>query len=118
MIARLRARQGEWPVSADAIAAGLQAYPDRPWADRTRLRLARDAGRLDALLGRSGLKVLGGTSLFRLTAAVDAQSRFVRLAEAGVLTRPFDYAPTWLRFGLPAANHWPRLEAALRENIP
>ena len=26
---RLRRRQGEWPVGADAIAAGLQAYPDR-----------------------------------------------------------------------------------------
>lgn len=118
VITRLRVRQGEWPVSADAIAAGLQAYPDHRWADRTRLRLAKDAGRLDALLIRSGLEIVGGTSLFRLAATRDARSRFIRMAEAGVLTRPFDYAPTWLRFGLPAANHWPRLEAALRENVP
>jgi len=116
MIAQLRVRQGEWPVSADAIAAGLQAYPDGPWADRTRRRLSADARRLDDLLIRAGLNVLGGTSLFRLAAAADAQHRFVRLAEAGVLTRPFDHAPTWLRFGLPNPDDWPRVEAALMES--
>ncbi len=118
VIALLRARQGEWPVSADAIAAGLQAYADRPWADQTRLRLADEARRLDALLVRSGLEIVGGTSLFRLAAATDAQDRFRRLAEAGVLTRPFDYAPTWLRLGLPDPDHWPRVQAALQESVP
>lgn len=118
VVAQLRARQGEWPVSADAIAAGLQAYADRPWAEQTRSRLAEAASRLDALLVRSGLEIVGGTSLFRLAAATDAHSRFLRLAEAGVLTRPFDYAPTWLRFGLPDPDHWPRVEAALLESLP
>ncbi len=116
VITRLRVRQGEWPVSADAIAAGLQAYPDRSWADQTRLQLAAGARRLDALLSRAGLNVLGGTSLFRLAAADDAQSRFVRMAQAGVLTRPFDYEPTWLRFGLPDPDNWRRVEAALMES--
>ncbi len=118
LIAKLRISQGEWPISADAIAAGLQAYPDFPWADQTRLRLSQDARQLDALLVRSGLKILGGTRLFRLTAANDAQRRFVRMAEAGVLTRPFDYAPNWLRFGLPDPDHWSRVEAALQESAP
>jgi len=118
VIGRLRSRQGEWPVSADAIAAGLQAYPDRPWADQTLRRLAADARRLDDLLIRAGLNVLGGTSLFRLAAADDAQGRFVRMAEAGVLTRPFDHAPTWLRLGLPDPDNWPRVEAALMESAP
>lgn len=116
IIALLRRRLGAWPVSADAIAAGRQAYPDRAWAKRTRGRLSRESGRLDTLLERSGLRVIGGTSLFRLTESDDAQTRFVRLAEAGVLTRPFDYAPRWLRFGLPAPEHWPRVEAALMES--
>jgi len=62
-----------------------------------------------------GFDVVGGTSLFRLADAADAQERFVRLASAGVLTRPFAYNPRWLRFGLPADVHWPRLEAALTE---
>lgn len=116
IIALLRRRLGAWPVSADAIAAGRQAYADRTWAKQTRGRLSRQTGRLDALLERSGLRVIGGTSLFRLTESEDAQTRFVRLAEAGVLTRPFDYAPQWLRFGLPAPEHWPRVEAALMES--
>jgi cobalamin biosynthetic protein CobC len=116
LIARLRLRLGEWPVGADAIAAGLQAYADEVWATKTRRRLAEEAARLDALLVRSGMEVVGGTSLFRLAAADNAQNRFMRLAEAGILTRPFDYAPHWLRFGLPHPDHWPRLEATLQES--
>ncbi len=116
LISSLRRRLGEWPVSADAIAAGRQAYGDAPWAEQTRVRLAHDAGRLDALLVRCGLRVVGGTSLFRLAEADDAQRRFIRLARAGILTRPFDYERRWLRFGLPAVRQWPRLEAALMES--
>lgn len=122
LVARLRARQGEWPVSADAIAAGLKAYPDAAWAMRTRRRLAREAGRLDGLLQAAGFEVLGGTSLFRLARAADAQERFERLARRGVLVRPFADAPDTLefadrlRFGLPPASGWSRLETALLES--
>ena len=116
LIARLRLRQGEWPVSADAIAAGLAAYADTGWAETARDRLARAARRLDDLLSRAGLDVVGGTSLFRLADAADAQDHFTALGSAGVLTRPFAYNPRWLRFGLPADAHWPRLEAALMES--
>ena len=115
LVDRLRARLGGWPVSADAIVAGRQAYADQAWAVLTRRRLAEGAARLDRLLAGAGLQVVGGTSLFRLAAADDAPRRFQSLAEAGVLTRPFDYAPDWLRFGLPADEHWPRVEAALME---
>lgn len=115
-IARLRRRQGDWPVSADAIAAGLAAYDGVAWSAATRQRLAAAARRLDGLLIRAGFEVVGGCDLFRLAAAEDAPARFNRLAEAGILTRPFDYAPRWLRFGLPADEHWPRLEAALMES--
>jgi cobalamin biosynthetic protein CobC len=115
LIARLRARQGEWPVCADAIAAGLRAYPDTAWAERTRRRLARDAARLDGLLMAVGFEIVGGTALFRLARAADARDRFERLARRGVLVRPFEDAPDRLRFGLPAATGWKRLEAALLE---
>lgn len=115
LIAQLRRRQGAWPVSADAIAAGIEAYSDREWAEATRIRLYADAARLDDLLRRAGFQIIGGTSLFRLAAAEDAARRFSALAARGVLTRPFDYAPSWLRFGLPAPEHWPRVEAALME---
>jgi cobalamin biosynthetic protein CobC len=113
--ADLRRRQGEWPVGADAIAAGRQAYPDEAWAQATRARLAVEARRLDDLLERAGFAVVGGTSLFRLAAAADAPARFERLARVGVLTRPFRDNPSCLRFGLPPDDAWARLEAALME---
>lgn len=116
LIADLRRRQGEWAVSADAIVAGLAAYADTAWAVRTRARLDGAAARLDRLLRRAGMEVLGGVSLFRLAAADDAQARFTRLGRAGILSRPFDHAPRWLRLGLPTAAQWPRLEAAMMED--
>jgi len=110
---RLRARLGDWPLSADAIALGTAAYADRAWADRQRARLARSAERLDRLLIKAGFEILGGTDLFRLTAIADAPERFERLCAAGILTRPFSHDPDWLRFGLPGPREWARLEAAL-----
>lgn len=115
--ARVSAQFGDWPVSADAIAAGLAAYPDQAWADQTRERLSKDAARLDRLLIAAGFEILGGTSLFRLAAAPDASRRFEALARLGVLTRPFSDRPTWLRFGIPGPGDWPRLQAAL-EGLP
>jgi cobalamin biosynthesis protein CobC len=118
LIADLRRRQGEWPVSADAIAAGLAVYADASWAARTRVRLDRAAARLDRLLRRAGMEVLGGTSLFRLARAADAPRRFARLAARGVLARPFTHDPTALRFGLPSSGSWSRLADALMESRP
>ncbi|OBS54155.1 aminotransferase class I/II-fold pyridoxal phosphate-dependent enzyme, partial [Methylosinus sp. 3S-1] len=113
MAQRLRRAIGEWPVGADAIAAGLAAYPDVEWRRRARARLCARADALDLLLTRSGLRVIGGTPLFRLAEAEDAGERFGRLAAAGVLTRPFELRPRWLRFGLPRERELERLRAAL-----
>lgn len=118
LAARIGAQFGDWPVGAEAIAAGLAAYADDGWAERTRGRLVREAARLDALLTSSGFAVLGGTSLFRLASAPDASRRFEHLARCGVLTRPFPDQPTWLRFGLPKPKDWPRLKAALESSRP
>ncbi|MDB5457343.1 MAG: threonine-phosphate decarboxylase [Caulobacter sp.] len=113
--AGLRARLGDWPLSADAIALGRATYADAAWRARTVPWLHGQAQRLDGLLRATGFEIVGGTSLFRLAAAPDAAERFARLAAAGVLTRPFDYAPTWLRFGLPEAGDWARVRAALED---
>ena len=110
---RLRARLGDWPLSADAVALGTGAYADRDWADRQRARLARSAERLDRLLIKAGFEIVGGTDLFRLTASANAPQRFEQLCAAGILTRPFSHDATWLRFGLPGERDWSRLEAAL-----
>jgi cobalamin biosynthetic protein CobC len=115
--ASIRGLVGEWPVSSDALAAGLAAYADRRWADRERATLQKSAQRLDRLLLRSGFAVAGGTSLFRLARAADARERFARLLAAGILVRPFDFDPGLLRFGLPRGrDEWRRLAAALDPN--
>ncbi len=114
VVGPLRSVLGDWPVSAEAIAAGRAAYRDARWRGRTSASLTRKAARLDALLLRAGFDLVGGTSLFRLVAAEDAPRRFASLAERGILTRPFDVDARWLRFGLPAEPPaWARLEQAL-----
>jgi len=115
LMARIRSVIGDWPVSVDALAAGLAAYADREWAQRTRLQLARSARRLDGVLSRYGFEVVGGTSLYRLVRADDAPVRFERLAAAGILTRPFQHDSCLLRFGLPGTpDAWRRLIDVLR----
>jgi cobalamin biosynthetic protein CobC len=112
--ARVRGLIGDWPVSVDALAAGLAAYADRQWADRIRVQLAAAARRLDGLLTRHGFEVVGGTLLYRLVRAADTPARFERLAAAGILTRPFQHDASLLRFGLPGApDAWRRLGEAL-----
>ena len=112
--AAIRGLVGEWPVSSDALAAGLAAYADPRWAERERATLRKSAQRLDELLVRNGFEVAGGTSLFRLARASDARDRFARLLAAGILVRPFDFDPHLLRVGLPRGREqWHRLAAAL-----
>ncbi|HEY0940801.1 MAG TPA: threonine-phosphate decarboxylase CobD [Steroidobacter sp.] len=113
--ARLRHMLGDWPVSADALRAGLAAYTDRAWAEKIRQRLGRAAQRLDRLLIGSGMTIVGGTSLYRLARTANARARFTQLISHGILVRPFDYDSTLLRFGLPlATNDWRRLANALK----
>ncbi|HWK49668.1 MAG TPA: hypothetical protein VNR40_07260, partial [Steroidobacter sp.] len=95
--------------------AGLAAYADEAWAEKTRVRLHRAAQRLDKLLIGAGLTIVGGTSLYRLAHAPNARARFTQLISHGILARPFDYDSTLLRFGLPlASNDWRRLADALK----
>jgi cobalamin biosynthetic protein CobC len=112
--ARLRAALGPWAVSGPALAVGAKALADTGWIERTRRRLARAARRLDAILERAGLEVIGGTSLFRLAQTPAADALFRHLGRAGIFVRPFPDNASWLRFGLPANEPaWRRLEAAL-----
>jgi cobalamin biosynthetic protein CobC len=117
LAARIRQVLGDWPVSGPAIAAGLAAYADAAWATQTRSRLIDDTIRLDTLLRRAGFEIAGGTILFRLTRAADAPRCFEALARDGILTRPFPWDETLIRFGLPGPEQdWLRLADAL-ENL-
>lgn len=118
IIAQVRASFGDWPVSAEALAAGNAAYTDAAWAQATRARLRQDTERLDAMLQKAGLNILGGTSLFRLCASPDAAKWFEHLARHGMLVRPFTHEPSWLRFGLPGNDaEWSRLQSALQQGL-
>lgn len=115
IVDRVRDLIGDWPLSGDAIHAGLAAYADVAWADRMRVHLKVTAQRLDDLLTRSGLEIVGGTSLFRLARSASAERCLARLLQAGILVRPFDHDASLLRFGLPHGEEaWDRLRNALR----
>lgn len=110
----LRRAIGPWAVSGPAIAIGRQALADHTWRVRTAVRLRDDADRLDRLLRRGGFEAAGGTILFRLARHSDIPAAFEHLCRAGLLTRPFEAKPDWLRFGIPhAPMEWQRLEEAL-----
>ncbi len=114
LAARLRHLLGPWAVSGPAIAIGRGALADGDWLRGMTATLGLAAERLDGLLRRAGLAVVGGTRLFRLGHAPDAPALFDRLGAAGILVRRFEEAPGWLRFGLPADEAaWTRLAAAL-----
>ena len=113
LIATLRDRLGPWAVSGPALELGARALGDPGWARSTRIALAEDSARLDAVMRRAGARCLGGTTLFRLYETENALAWQERLARHQIWSRIFPYNPRWLRLGLPHALHWPRLEAAL-----
>lgn len=113
LVARLAAMVGPWAVSGPALRVGAMALEDRAWAEAARARLAADAARLDALMGRAGARLEGGTDLFRLYDVGDAAAWQARLARRHILTRVFPYSARWLRLGLPDGAGWDRLEDAL-----
>lgn len=114
----LRAALGPWAVSGPALAIGAAALGDADWLGATAASCARDAARLDALLGAHG-EIVGGTSLFRLLHTPQAPTLFARLGHAGLYVRRFRDAPQRLRFGLPADEaQWARLRSALSADAP
>jgi cobalamin biosynthesis protein CobC len=112
--ARISATFGPWAVSGPALTIGAKALADAPWIEKTRMRLAKTAGKLDTLLRAADLKIIGGTSLFRLVDTPAADELFDHLGRAGILVRMFPERAGWLRFGLPANKEaWRRLQIAL-----
>ncbi len=103
---------GPWAVSGPALEIGATALADAAWIDAMRRQLAEERAAFDGVLRGAGLTVVGGTDLFRLVTCSDAAALHRALARQGIWTRRFEYAPQWLRIGLPGAA-LPRLAAAL-----
>lgn len=114
LAAHIRQSLGPWAISGPALAAGTQALADTAWRASSIVTLDRETARLDTLLARSGLSLIGGTRLFRLYASPRAPSWHAILGQAGILVRRFAGATDRLRLGLPAdETQWQRLQAAL-----
>jgi len=112
---RLEAVLGPWAIGGPAVAIASKALADKSWRDRTINALEQAVQRLDRVLTGAGLKIVGGTSLFRLTQSADAGALFERLGRQGIVVRRFDEHPNWLRWGIPAdETAWQRLGAALK----
>lgn len=114
MAQKLRDRIGPWAVSGPALHIGAAALENVAWAQQTRDRLQQDAARMDSLLTQAGLRIAGGSDLFRLAHSRDAKSVQERLAKAHILVRVFPYSKHFVRFGLPyKSDDWARLGRAL-----
>jgi cobalamin biosynthetic protein CobC len=111
---RLDDQLGPWAVAGPALEIGARALADKHWQETTRSNLTEAANRLDALLARHDIPVMGGTSLFRYVRLPDARTLFETLGRHGILVRNFGERPHHLRFGLPAdETEWNRLAGAL-----
>lgn len=101
LVRDVHAAAGPWAVSGPALVVATAALSDSAWIAATRRRLADAAARFDARLVEAGVRVAGGTSLFRLIDDPQSAGLYNELGRAGVLVRRFDYRQGWLRLGLP-----------------
>ncbi|NKN00985.1 threonine-phosphate decarboxylase CobD [Rhizobium leguminosarum] len=99
ILARFEDWLGPWAVSGPALSiAGSLLRSD---VSAIRGRIDERSARLHAVLKGAGLQISGGTALFTLVADARAGDIYTHLCRHHILVRKFDYAPNWLRFGLP-----------------
>ncbi|ATN34531.1 threonine-phosphate decarboxylase [Rhizobium sp. ACO-34A] len=105
---------GPWAVSGPALSVAASLLSGE--TDSIRQGIAGRRAALGAALADAGLRVSGGTDLFALVEDDEAAKLHEHLCRAHILTRAFDYAPTWLRIGLaPDEESDRRLAQTLRE---
>lgn len=114
MVMRIAEVLGPWAVSGPAIEIGTRALSDARWIAENRSRLKGLRVRLDMVLEGAGLKIVGGTDLFRLVEDTTAPRLYDQLGRTGILVRAFSDHSMWLRFGLPGRDEdFARLAQAL-----
>ena len=112
LLAQLQDSLGPWPIAGPARYIATQALQNMAWQYATRSTLNVASLRLNTLLIQHGLTPQGGSALFQWVPSNNAQEIHIHLAQHGIWTRLFSQWSA-LRFGLPAANGWARLDAAL-----
>ena len=114
VISAFREGLGPWAVSGPALVVAARLMEGDTQAVQA-LIAQRKAG-LDAVLQGAGLEIIGGTPLFSLVETDQASRLHQHLCRNHILTRKFDYAPSWLRIGLaPDEAGDTRLAQALRD---
>ncbi|MEJ8474361.1 threonine-phosphate decarboxylase CobD [Roseibium algae] len=113
---KMTERLDSWAVSGPALEIGRIALNDDKWQASMVRQLADEVADLTICLGENGLGVFGGTPLYALASHQQAHALHQALAKRHIWTRIFDYAPTWMRFGLPGSKtKLDRLSEALQE---
>jgi cobalamin biosynthesis protein CobC len=112
-LAEVESLLGPWTVSGPSRHIAEIALQDIAWQQQMRAHLPAQSQQLSQLLAAYGLNPAGGTALFQYVPHAASQQLQAALAKQGVWTRYFA-SPQALRFGLPPATHWARLEQALR----
>ncbi|TYC50381.1 threonine-phosphate decarboxylase [Rhodobacterales bacterium] len=113
---RVTAKLESWSLSGPALEIGTRALRDGVWQERMVRQLADEMADLTGLLSQQQLSVFGGTALYALAGTRKAADLHAALAKRRIWTRIFDYAPTWIRFGLPGSpSNLQRLSEALAE---
>jgi len=116
MTARMDALLESWCLSGPALDLGTAALRDTDWQDAMTRQLVDEMADLTLTLSQHGLSVFGGTPLYALAGLRNAKGLHEALARRQIWTRVFDYAPTWVRFGLPGGTEkLERLSKALAE---
>jgi cobalamin biosynthetic protein CobC len=111
----LKLRLGPWAVSGPALTIASHAFSNEVLLANFARRLRARRELLGNILGEAALFQAGGTMLFSLVEFEQAWQLHEALCGHHVLTRKFDYAPQWLRFGLPLdENAAERLQQRLR----
>lgn len=105
-----------WCLSGPALEIGTKALRDESWQDQMTRQLIEEMADLTVLLSERELSVFGGTPLYALAGLRNAKGLHEALARRHIWTRIFDYAPTWIRFGLPGnPENFERLSDALAD---
>ncbi|QDG77532.1 threonine-phosphate decarboxylase [Labrenzia sp. PHM005] len=113
---KLTALLESWCLSGPALELGSAALKDHAWQKTMNRQLVDEMADLGLILQQNMLSVFGGTPLYALAGTRNAAKLHEALAQQRIWTRIFDYAPTWIRFGLPGStDNLERLSGALAE---
>jgi cobalamin biosynthetic protein CobC len=105
-----------WCLNGPALEIGTTALKDSSWQESMTRQLVDEMADLTLTLSQHGLSVFGGTPLYALAGLRNAKGLHEALARRRIWTRVFDYAPTWMRLGLPGgADKLERLSDALAD---